>query len=282
MSTSTHSTQLPAISQRLREERLSRGWSLEDAANRIGASVAVVNQLESDATTHLAGIYRDAYLKRYLRALDMTDVDVDESVAPALRVVLPMPKRHRRLERSIGWARYALASLIIVPPLVWFSIHHSTSWIVDGLGGQSDTKTAQATSASVRHLQASQIPMRPLSESAPEGPSQDQSGTERSAGGDQAMLVVPEALVNVLKVHLSEDSWVELRDAEGNRLEHNLLRADREYTYEGEPPFEVFVGLGSAVSFELNGQPVDHLDSAQREGLMAFHIDASGQVRSKQ
>lgn len=282
MNTSAPSNELPALSERLRQGRLDRGWSIEDAADHIGASVSIIHQLESDATMQLAGIYRDAYLKRYLTVLEIDGGDVGESVIPELRVVLPMPKRRRWLERSIGWARYALASLIIVPPLVWFSIHHSTSWITDGFGEFGDSNLVQTSSPSVRRLQASQIPARALSGSVSEDLSRSQMGSARVSGGGQALLEASEPLVNELKVNLSEDSWVELKDAQGNHLEHNLLRAEREYRYQGEPPFEVFVGLGSAVSFELNGQPIDHLDAAEIEGLMAFQIDAAGRVTPKQ
>ena len=282
MKPSAPNNELPALSERLRKERLARGWSIEDAADRVGASVSVIDQLESDVTTQLAGIYRDAYLKRYLGVLEIDAGEVGESAVPELRVVLPMPKRRRWLERSIGWARYALASLIIVPPLVWFSIHHSTSWIAGGFGEFGGSSSVETSPPSVRRLQASQIPARALSGSVSGDLSKSQTGSASTPGGDQALLTVSEPLVNELKLNLTEDSWVELKDAEGNRLEHNLLRADREYRYQGEPPFEVFVGLGAAVSFELNGQPIDHLNAAESEGLMAFQIDAAGQVTRKQ
>ena len=60
MKPSAPNNELPALSERLRKERLARGWSIEDAADRVGASVSVIDQLESDVTTQLAGIYRDA------------------------------------------------------------------------------------------------------------------------------------------------------------------------------------------------------------------------------
>ena len=282
MKTPSSSNDIPTLAQRLREERLSRGWSIEDVAEQIGASAVVVEQLESDGTSQLPGVYRDAYLKRYLRVLEMDEYDLGEPAVPDLRVVLPMPKRRLWLERSIAWARYALASLIIIPPLVWFSIHHSTSWIAGGFDDLEGSRAIETSSPSVRRLQASQVPARSLSESVSEVLSQNQTGSENAPRDNESLLGAPEPLVNVLKVYLTEDSWVELKDAEGNRLEHNLLRRDREYSYQGEPPFEVFVGLGSALTFELNGQPINHLEVAQGEGLMAFYIDAAGQVSRKQ
>jgi len=282
MKTAASSHSVPTLGQRLRKERLARGWSVKHAAEQIRSSDAVVRWLESDAVTELAGVYRDAYLKRYLELLNIDGADMGESNVPALQVVLPLPKRRYWLERSVGWARYALASLIIVPPLVWFSIHHSTSWIAAGFNEKSDSQPRQVLAPSVRHLQASQIPTRALSTSA--------SGDVVETGiisGDvpakgEGIMGASETVVSVLNVYLTEDSWVELIDSRGHLLEHDLLRADREYSYQGSPPFEVLVGLGSGVVFELDGQVVDHLDSAQFEGLMAFNINGSGQVTQKQ
>ncbi len=279
----THSTtDEMTLSQRLTAERLARGWSVQDVAERLGASTAVIQQLESAEASGLAGVYRDAYLKRYLKLMDLEDTAVDGSELPQLQVVLPVPKRRRWLERALGWTRYAVASLIIVPPLVWFSINHSTSWITGGLAGSGQLPPAEITEPRVRQLKASQMPARALG-----GRTQERGDLGNTAGTNVGDSVDPSAdapapLVHVLKVNLLEDSWLEVTDSEGKRLEHNLLRADAEYSYQGEPPFNVLVGLGSVVQFELNGQLIEHLDSDQAEGLMAFQIDAAGEVIRKQ
>lgn len=271
------------LRQRLAAERVARGWSVLDVAKRIGASAAVIRQLECDEAVGLAGVYRDAYLKRYLDLMGFED-SVGGSNLPQLQVVLPMPKRRRWLEKTMGWARYALASLslIIVPPLVWFSINHSASWITGELGESSGWASVQTLAPNVRLLNASQLPVRSLGGSTQDSSDQSSAVRADSFNPDVATTDGPVVVVNVLKVQLLEDSWLELRDSEGKRLEHNLLRADAQYSYQGEPPFEVLVGLGSAVQFQLNGQVVEHLDSDSAEGLMEFQIDASGGVTRKQ
>ncbi|HEY7907202.1 MAG TPA: RodZ domain-containing protein [Wenzhouxiangella sp.] len=281
--TVTHSSKDEmTLSQRLAAERVARGWSVQDVAEQLGASASVVRQLESDEAIDLAGIYRDAYLRRYLNLMGLGDSGLVGSDLPQLQVVLPMPKRRRWLEKTMGWARYAVASLIIVPPLLWFSINHSTSWITGGLADSAKVSPVELSEPRVRHLQASQIPARALGGGSQESLGSSQQTPENDFGLDGVSSTVPTPLIHVLKVRLSEDSWLEVRDSEGKRLEHNLLRADSEYSYQGEPPFEVFVGLGSAVEFELNGQSIEHLESTQAEGLMEFKIDASGGVIQKQ
>lgn len=269
------------LSQRLAAERAARGWSIQDVAERLGASVTVVQQLESDGVSDLAGVYRDAYLKRYLDLMGFADSGVVGSDMPPLRVVLPMLKSRRWLEKTLGFARYAVASLIIVPPLVWFSINHSASWITGGLADSGEITPTNISQPNVRHLKASQMPARALG-----GTIQDDSDPVNPMSADavrpDVSTDVLAPMVNLLKVRLLEDSWLEVADSEGKRLEHNLLRAGSEHSYQGEPPFEVFVGLGSAVLFELNGQSIEHLDSSRPDGLMEFEIEASGTVTRKQ
>ncbi len=54
------------------------------------------------------------------------------------------------------------------------------------------------------------------------------------------------------------DSWVEIEDAEGERLMFDILKAGEERALEGVPPFEVFLGNAPAVVIEHEGEPFDH------------------------
>ncbi len=268
-------------SQLLSKERLARGWSVKEVAQQLGASEAVVQQLESDEPGNLAGVYRDAYLKRYLSLMGFTEIEVMESDTPQLQVVLPMPKRRRWLEKTLGWARYALASLIVFPPLVWVSVNHSTSWITGGLMGLGEIPPIQTSAPNVRQLQASQIPVRALKGDGVGDFGQDNLASADAVGLEFSRRAPSAPLPNVLKVRMLEDSWLELTDSQGQRLEQNVLRADAEYSYLGEPPFSVLVGLGSAVEFELDGHIIEHLDSDQAKGLMEFEITTNGEVTPK-
>jgi len=92
--------------------------------------------------------------------------------------------------------------------------------------------------------------------------SSPQQATIRESEGDSTDL---EPLVNViefettdhLRLQMLDDSWVEITDADGERLEYDLLSADRVKTYTGKAPFRLLFGRASAVELYLNDEYVD-------------------------
>jgi cytoskeleton protein RodZ len=58
-------------------------------------------------------------------------------------------------------------------------------------------------------------------------------------------------------VTTSADSWVEIVDGQGTRLELDLIRAGKHREYSGLMPFQVMVGRASAVDLTLDGEAVD-------------------------
>lgn len=59
-----------------------------------------------------------------------------------------------------------------------------------------------------------------------------------------------------LAMRFSADSWVEVRDADGDRLIYQLQRAGSERSVTGTPPFRLFLGFADGVTIEVDGQPL--------------------------
>ncbi len=238
---------------------------------------------------------------------------MDEEVAPtapppAIRPVLTGVRGIRKnhwINASFSWLRYALVSAVIVAPMVWFGINHSVLWLTDGLEATPEGTERGAKASSerrqVRIIRASQLPPRGQSQSQSQLQSQPQSSNQQPeanalesqpgrGAGDTPQLptnILPEVqpVVHELTIRLSEDSWIEVVDAEDSRLEHNLLRGDTAQRYQGEPPFDLLLGKGSAVELALNDQVVNHL-SVQDEpsgsvGLVELRVFADGRVERK-
>ena len=68
------------------------------------------------------------------------------------------------------------------------------------------------------------------------------AGTEAEAGSKELVL------------HFSGPSWMEVRDAHGQRLLYQLVKQSGDRTLRGVPPFSLVVGAPSAVSADLDGQ----------------------------
>ena len=60
-----------------------------------------------------------------------------------------------------------------------------------------------------------------------------------------------------LSLSFEEDSWVEVRDANGKLLIHGLRDAGFTTRVSGRPPFQVFLGNAPGVLIEFNNQRFD-------------------------
>lgn len=70
-----------------------------------------------------------------------------------------------------------------------------------------------------------------------------------------------------LLIKVMQESWVDVRDAKGNKLIYESVPAGREIPLEGLAPFSVFLGNAGGVQVLLNGKPFDF--SSHRRGQTA-------------
>ncbi len=76
---------------------------------------------------------------------------------------------------------------------------------------------------------------------------------------------------NELRLYFLADSWVEIRDARGERLIHQLARAGQTHVLHGMAPFAVVLGYVPGVSLLLDGEAVD-LGKYQGRRLARFAV----------
>ncbi|MCP4954980.1 MAG: cytoskeleton protein RodZ [Photobacterium aquimaris] len=60
-----------------------------------------------------------------------------------------------------------------------------------------------------------------------------------------------------LQLTFAADCWIDIRDANGKRLESGIKTAGQTLTLDGKAPFRVRLGAPSAVKIEIKGQPFD-------------------------
>lgn len=61
---------------------------------------------------------------------------------------------------------------------------------------------------------------------------------------------------HTLAISFSADCWVEVNDADGNKLISDLKREGEKISLHGQPPYEVLLGYGPAATIEYQGAPV--------------------------
>jgi cytoskeleton protein RodZ len=83
-------------------------------------------------------------------------------------------------------------------------------------------------------------------ESAGEPTSSDQPPIAAAASGQ-----------GIVRLRFERDSWVEIKDRDGNRILNQLNKAGTERSVQGIPPLRLVIGAASGVKVEWNEQPVD-------------------------
>jgi cytoskeleton protein RodZ len=77
-----------------------------------------------------------------------------------------------------------------------------------------------------------------------------------------------------LVLELSGDSWVQIKDANGNRLAYDTFRKGATQTLTGPAPFTVILGNSGAVGITLDGKPIDPATYVKRGGVSRFELPA--------
>ncbi|MCF6210223.1 MAG: DUF4115 domain-containing protein [Gammaproteobacteria bacterium] len=94
------------------------------------------------------------------------------------------------------------------------------------------------------------------------------SSADQQAGSEDTVVIDSE---NELSLYFQADSWVEVHDARGERLIHQLARAGQTHALHGEAPFAVVLGYVPGVSLLLDGEAVD-LAKYQGRRLARFSV----------
>lgn len=104
----------------------------------------------------------------------------------------------------------------------------------------------------------------PPSSAAPEDTEDDEAATIIASA-------VSAPAPDSLRLTFSDDSWVEVYDANENRLFRDLALSGEEHLIEGAAPFRILFGFAPGVTAEFNGERVEHAAYA-RYGIARFTL----------
>ena len=123
------------------------------------------------------------------------------------------------------------------------------------------------------------LPAPETGQTGPPSPEIDKAAPPRSAApedteDDEAATIIapaPAVAPDSLRLTFSDDSWVEVYDANENRLFRDLALSGEEHLIEGVAPFRILFGFAPGVTAEFNGARVEHAAYA-RYGIARFTL----------
>lgn len=255
------------VGRRLKKAREKADIHINDMAARLRLTASQLEAIEAGRLEQFgAAIYVKGYVANYARQVGLKPEAVirDLHLAEERQPLTPATgvKPARRLAENVArWATYAVGTVVVILPIVWWASEGSMQLL---FGDQSpDTVQQEAATpgdesatapAKARDDQPMLASMAPMRTQRPAGPPLPEPATDTTDDQESAdtMEAEPE-----LRLSLTEDSWVEIRDATGERLEYDLLHAGTSHSYGGKPPYHVLLGNAGAVQVRYNDAPFD-------------------------
>jgi cytoskeleton protein RodZ len=266
----------------LRHKRMQSGTSLETAAAESRIRQEHLEAIESGETAHIAQVYLNGYIRNYARYLGLPAGAIDKHLAhahgsqPLVQSVFSAALPRSSDDRWFRGTSYVLASVVVIA-LVWqftaeavrFSQGDSVvrsqgsdslpSVAVNSAGGDH-LDMANKPGLAKSHLQASIATLEEVNRGRPEI---SRSGAE-GAWSAISEVTSPEPAAEPLqagqqsfRINASADSWVEITDGTGKKIEMDLLRAGNGRDYVAVAPVKLLLGRASSIELSHNGQAVD-------------------------
>ncbi|HEY9143197.1 MAG TPA: RodZ domain-containing protein [Arenimonas sp.] len=268
------------IGQRLRAAREKNGLSQEQAGQQLRLPVAIIEAMEREDWPRLgAPIYVRSYLGSYLRLLDLPQELLQPVVAPApTPALVPMTSRsrlRRTLDKSLRNVVYLVMTAVLVVPVVLVARHYQNAERPLSLTLEPDPSVLPAPGSLDDPAGAAvALPAPTVEPASPEPVMASMAPVPNKAPAP----ALPAAVTGQdgLVLRFSGQSWLEVNDPQGRRLERALLDAGAERRYaDGEVGY---ITLGNAAAVEVlhDGRPVN-LEPFRAANVARFTVSSGGE-----
>ena len=267
------------IGQRLRAAREKCGLSQEQAGQQLRLPVAIIEAMEREDWQRLgAPIYVRSYLGSYLRLLDLPQELLQPVVAPApTPALVPMTSRsrlRRTLDKSLRNVVYLVMTAVLVVPVVLVARHYQNADRPLSLTLEPDASVLPALESVQDPAGTVALPAPSVEPASPEPVMASMAPVPNKAPTPELPAAV--AGQDGLVLRFSGQSWLEVNDPQGRRLERALLDAGAERRYaDGEVGY---ITLGNAAAVEVlhDGRPVN-LEPFRAANVARFTVSSGGE-----
>lgn len=269
----------------LRRERERRKLSIQQAAEDLHLDAWMIEAIEANRFIALgAPVYAKGHLRKYAALLGLTPESIIERYQALTDVpVVPTPipasvNTPAHVERiSLKKPLLALLAVLAAAAAWWIaqqfmapesSIATTPAQLLPAPEPDAIAPPGSSESGPALPERTAMVAEPPSSASpTPEALQASAPGASSSTAGAQVRL----------RLEFSDESWTEVYDGEGKRLMFGTGTAGRVRTLTGTPPLHVTLGAASAVSVQVNDEPILIPRRVGRDAAK-FVIDAAGVV----
>lgn len=266
-----------SVGQRLIQGREARGLTIQQVALQLNLKVEVVQKLEQDQLEGTLDTFVRGYIRAYARLLKLPEQElltahgqqsgVQSGKAKPMRTFSNRTGR-QATENRFMWLTYAIVILLLLMLFIWWWQSErqtdATSQVTDtpALTMQMPVDTGVEIADDLQSAEQTAELTAP-DKTETEQPSVEQLNAmlQQLAEQDSAAAPVAEEpalpAMDQLEMRFSDNCWVDVVDALGNRVAYGTKQAGYIMQLTGKAPFVVTLGNPSVVSISLNQQAVD-------------------------
>ena len=270
----TTETAVPSVGQQLQQAREKRGLSQQQVALQLNLKPEVVNKLELDQLDGTLETFARGYVRAYARLMKLPEQELlaaygkhgaEHSKAKPMRT-FSNRAAHQATENRFMWLTYAIVALLLVLLFIWWwqsersvSVPATTAAGIQPPAVSQDVVDAENLTVNVE--QSTATPVATADTAAEPSPEQLVSMLEQLSDTLPAAEVAADNLnepaLDALEMRFSENCWVNVVDAEGNRVAYGTKQSGYVMQLQGKAPFEVTLGNPSVVQINFNQQAFD-------------------------
>ncbi|HEY0923987.1 RodZ domain-containing protein [Rheinheimera pacifica] len=265
-----------SVGQLLRQAREQRKLTIQQVALQLNLKAEQVERLEQDQPDgRTLETFARGYVRAYGRLLKLPETELmaalSRQTGSAASTAKPMRTfsnrtAHQATENRFMWLTYAIIALLLVLLFVW--------WWQSARENTADSSSipaslpVEARTQPVSPQPATEVPAAQATDeqAASMGSAADNAISEQQLNEMLQQLVPPstEAVpaaevpqLDTLEMRFSENCWIDVVDAEGNRVAYGTKQAGYIMQLTGTAPFVITLGNPSVVKINFNQQAFD-------------------------
>jgi len=272
------------IGGELRNAREAKSMTVEEVARRLNLEAYVVDKLEHNDYEFLPEpAYIRGYLLAYIRLMELP-VALLKSFDEANLVNQPLLHGSRRAKSACGqdgWGQCIGVGLVVVLVIVlalWvmeqpFYLQESEQTVVEQDSGMApameeaapvsvpvmpdgpDEATAMMDVDTNSEMESAEISQAEAA--GPEAVEPSKPVEAETTGEADVIAMVQEVVKPVLAMKFSDDTWIRVDDADGNRLEAGTFRNGQEISVAHDGELHLIIGRTQNVELSYAGEAVD-------------------------
>ena len=300
---------------RLQAARIEGGLSIDDIASRMHLSKSILEAIEENNFDEItAPIFVKGYLRAYARIVSLDEeemiqqyVDFYSYEDPPINSTSNTSPEISSDDARIKWTTYVVIFVLcgLLEAWWWNKNQEQNADDVVSLDAEQTQTDVEPTNESLQPeiVESSEKTVETIIAATTVDDSQESAEAELVEPEMAAVVeselesepelptiseatvesdVVPETSSSTsstgsdrLEITINADTWVDIKDATGQKLAYDLLRADHQLVLTGQAPFTVFFGNGHGVEVMFNGEEVDLSSNTRDDNTARLKIGSN-------